>query len=402
MSYLSLNSIGFYSRQEWINLGSRGAQAALPFFSLYKPFSQQLSLATGGFRVASCLIELYQAPSQKTLYRTAGAIASIGATIFKHPLGQLAAASYDLMEEAFQLKEHLEKGDYQKAFEASFNLVNQSLYIGLILKGGLELSIASLAIQIMLGVYHAREEFKQGHYIEATGHAAMALMNTHQMTGEIQTLRKRWAFEKFVASIGGIYPGEILTGKLDPAQYPVSENECRIFLVRHAETEWNSIGKSQGWNDIPLNEEGLKQAAFLGDCFADLPIGQIYASSLTRAVQTSEAIRHHHPDAKVVLDPAIRFYDPNGKKPRETESEAEMDARITQEIIEAATAYLKKICAQAKGQNVIIVTHGKVIKSLLYGLGGEIMRTSKIKIDNGAMVQILGSDQGLYLDRNIN
>jgi broad specificity phosphatase PhoE len=402
MRGLNIGSIGFYPKQEWLNLGSRGAQAALPFLSLYKPLGRPLSLATGGLRVVSCLMEFYQTPSQKTLYHTAGAIASIGATVFKHPLGQLVAAGYDLIEEASQLREHLEKGDYQKAFEASFNLVNQALYIGLILNGGLELSIASLAIQIMLGVYHAREEFKQGHYIEAAGHAGMALVNTHQITGEIQTLQKRWAFEKFVASLGGVYPGEILTGKLDPALYPVSENECRIFLVRHAETEWNSIGKSQGWNDIPLNEEGLKQAAFLGECFADLPIGQIYASSLTRAVQTSEALSRHHPDATVVLDPAIRFYDPNTKKPRENESEAEMDARITQEIIEAATAYIRKICAQAKGQNVIIVTHGKVIKSLLYGLGGEVMRTSKIKIDNGAIVRILGSDSGLSLDGNIN
>lgn len=34
-----------------------------------------------------------------------------------------------------------------------------------------------------------------------------------------------------------------------------------LFIVRHGQTDWDVIGKIQGHIDIPLNGEGIKQAA---------------------------------------------------------------------------------------------------------------------------------------------
>ena len=33
-----------------------------------------------------------------------------------------------------------------------------------------------------------------------------------------------------------------------------------LFLVVHGETGWEAEGRIQGWLDMPLNREGLKQA----------------------------------------------------------------------------------------------------------------------------------------------
>jgi len=68
----------------------------------------------------------------------------------------------------------------------------------------------------------------------------------------------------------------------------------RIFLVRHGVTQYNVEGKFQGSQDIPLNFIGLRQAALLGQRFADMQISSVYSSPLLRAMQTAEQIAQPH------------------------------------------------------------------------------------------------------------
>ena len=60
-----------------------------------------------------------------------------------------------------------------------------------------------------------------------------------------------------------------------------------ILLTRHGETEWNSIGRVQGWTDIPLSPLGHAQAAALAGRLRHHPVAAVYASDLSRAVQTA-------------------------------------------------------------------------------------------------------------------
>jgi broad specificity phosphatase PhoE len=69
-----------------------------------------------------------------------------------------------------------------------------------------------------------------------------------------------------------------------------------IYFIRHGQTDWNLLGKSQGQeHDIPLNDTGKLQAKITGkylkayrsfNCNFDL----ILTSPLTRAVQTAQII----------------------------------------------------------------------------------------------------------------
>jgi probable phosphoglycerate mutase len=63
-----------------------------------------------------------------------------------------------------------------------------------------------------------------------------------------------------------------------------------ILLVRHGETEWNREGRYQGRTDIPLSDTGKKQVAALGVRLAHVPVKIAYASPLSRAKTTAEAI----------------------------------------------------------------------------------------------------------------
>jgi probable phosphoglycerate mutase len=63
-----------------------------------------------------------------------------------------------------------------------------------------------------------------------------------------------------------------------------------LLLVRHGETAWNREGRYQGRTDIPLSETGRAQVAALGKRLASIPIQLAFASPLSRARHTAEAI----------------------------------------------------------------------------------------------------------------
>ncbi len=68
-----------------------------------------------------------------------------------------------------------------------------------------------------------------------------------------------------------------------------------IWLVRHGETPWNVEGRVQGWEDIPLNAHGVRQAQALGNHLARLAetgshIDAVYTSDLQRAHHTARIV----------------------------------------------------------------------------------------------------------------
>ena len=69
----------------------------------------------------------------------------------------------------------------------------------------------------------------------------------------------------------------------------------RIYLVRHGQTEWNRIQRFQGRINLPLNQEGRKQAKALALALRNIPLKAIYSSPLIRALETSYFIKDFHP-----------------------------------------------------------------------------------------------------------
>jgi broad specificity phosphatase PhoE len=154
-------------------------------------------------------------------------------------------------------------------------------------------------------------------------------------------------------------------------------------LLRHAETEWNREKRIQGQQDAPLTSNGRRQAQRWGLALARYELDHMITSDLGRARLTGTLINLNL-DLPHSEEPRLREQDwgrwaglnfrdlskVNGLKaqarmgwhfrPLEGESRLEVFERSRQALVDAAR--------RLKGKRVLVVTHGGVIKSLLYRL----------------------------------
>lgn len=81
----------------------------------------------------------------------------------------------------------------------------------------------------------------------------------------------------------------------------------KLILTRHGETEWNLMRRTQGSTDTALTERGREQARLLARRLRGTKIDVIYASSLSRAMETARIIGEAV-GAPVVEEPDLREY----------------------------------------------------------------------------------------------
>src|SRR4051812_10888341 len=81
-----------------------------------------------------------------------------------------------------------------------------------------------------------------------------------------------------------------------------------IFLVRHAQSEWNAAGRWQGQADPPLSAHGRAQAQTLADHFPHGEVTHLLSSDLERARDTAAPLASRF-DLPVTVDPDLRELD---------------------------------------------------------------------------------------------
>ena len=182
-----------------------------------------------------------------------------------------------------------------------------------------------------------------------------------------------------------------------------------LLLARHGETEWNAIRRVQGWTDIPLSARGQAQASALADRLARLPIEAVYASDLSRAMQTAApAAARHGLDVQPL--PQFRekgFGDWEGLTQTELERtypdlwhryhvERDMDARIPggerwPDVHARISAVLHRILAAHSGpdETVLLVGHGGSARILiLEALQAPLPTLLHLHLDNASLSRL--------------
>lgn len=165
-----------------------------------------------------------------------------------------------------------------------------------------------------------------------------------------------------------------------------------LYITRHGETEWNTEGRMQGWNDSPLTSLGINQAHWLCTRLKEIDFNAIYSSPTGRAYKTAEIVKGKK-NIEIIAHDALReinlsewegldqegikekdekqFYNfwkaPHLYKPLSGEDFLELQYRVT--------AGIREIVKKHKDETVLIVTHTMTLKALMAGLENKSIST---------------------------
>ena len=162
----------------------------------------------------------------------------------------------------------------------------------------------------------------------------------------------------------------------------------RFGLIRHAQTVWNREKKIQGHSDSPLTAEGEEQASSWGQRLLQFPWNRILASDTGRTLATAEKINVY---LKIPLttDSRIREQDWGqwaGKTIAQLKTEIphELDEQVSagwafcppggesrKSVLKRSQKALIEAAERYRGDNLLVITHEGVVKSLIYHLCGR-------------------------------
>lgn len=192
-----------------------------------------------------------------------------------------------------------------------------------------------------------------------------------------------------------------------------------LYLVRHGETDWNKENRCQGCIDIELNDDGIIQAQGAAKRLSGEKIDKIYSSTLKRAGKTAEIINNSL-NVELVKNESlneINFGEWEGLTFEEMRNRSDYKYnKWSQEphlvsfpgegslknVFDRAMRYVNQIIDENTGKNILIVSHGGVLKLIILGvLGIGLEAYSKFYITNASLSIVVVEEKRAYL-RTLN
>lgn len=194
----------------------------------------------------------------------------------------------------------------------------------------------------------------------------------------------------------------------------------KIYLVRHGETDWNLSSRIQGQTDIPLNENGRKQARELSGAVREkgLLLDRIYTSHMVRAKETAEIAGQDLGIEVRVLEgvheinmgewegytwPQVRemFLGEYGKWYVNRRYQIPPGGESYEQLLHRVVPAIRKAASES-GEACLVVTHSAVIMTLLSYLNEKPFEdmAKNFKTKNTELVE-LGEDMMRILARKI-
>jgi alpha-ribazole phosphatase len=181
-----------------------------------------------------------------------------------------------------------------------------------------------------------------------------------------------------------------------------------IYIARHGETDANKDMRFQGHTDNPLNAKGRAQANELAARVKDLPLSKIYASDLTRAVETATPMAKCH-NLKVISNSGFReicfgrwegltFKEIKAQWPSSIDMFLQKPGDVNieggesfQEVQKRAWSAFEEIVEEQKEDtSIMLVAHGGIVRVLLCtALGLDLNKIWAFYVDNASLSCII-------------
>ncbi len=182
-----------------------------------------------------------------------------------------------------------------------------------------------------------------------------------------------------------------------------------LGFIRHGSTSWNKEGRAQGAADIPLDEEGRKEALLLADRLRNENWDYLISSDLVRARETAEIIASLSKGLELQIDPRLREVsggEIEGTTEEERISQWGTDWRkLDMGIEKPDTVVLRGMESVHEWRNkyenkkVLFVTHGGFIKIILNEMG--LLLNADEHIGNTSL-SLLRCQGGEYIGETLN
>jgi len=191
----------------------------------------------------------------------------------------------------------------------------------------------------------------------------------------------------------------------------------KLIIVRHAESEWNPVGRYQGLLDPDLTERGIKQAEALAEAIAKEEPRVIYTSPLRRTKRTAEIIAsklgvplveeervieidHGRWSGMLVEEVKDRYPDEFEvwmKKPHEATFEGGESLR---DVSSRVADFIEDIKKKHERESVAVVSHTVPIRCILcYVLGIDLSHFWSFGCDNASFSVVYFEESRNVLQR---
>ena len=176
----------------------------------------------------------------------------------------------------------------------------------------------------------------------------------------------------------------------------------KVYLVCHGETAWTLSAQHTGRTDLPLNEQGERQARELGASLTGLRFDRILSSPLRRARRTAELAMPH---SSIESDDDLMEWDYGAYEGRSTvDIEVERpgwrllrDGSPGGETLDAVSARADRVIGRlrAGGGTVLLFGHREILRILAVRWIGLAPIEGRRLLLATASLSVLGYDHDL-------